>query len=223
MENWHKLDEDIYRSEQPDRMGFVEIRDHGIRTVLNLRAHHSDESRAEGLGLVLIRVPMTARGFTEEDVVAALRAIRAAPKPVLIHCRHGADRTGLVSAMIRIVFQGWTREEALAELLGGGFGFHLQYKNIPRFIREVDLDRIKRELGEFPEPRRLSESRSSESSAQIRTARRTRTATRIRTRWMNIFTISAPFGSRRFGDEFLEFFSVAAEGLAAGVRQTTDG
>jgi tyrosine-protein phosphatase SIW14 len=158
LKNWYRLDDNVYRSEQPNREGFVEIRDHGIRTVLNLRAHHSDEAMASSLNLTLVSVPMTARRFTEDDVIAALKAIQSAPKPVLIHCRYGADRTGVVSAMYRIVFQGWTRKKALEELLGGGFGFHLQYKNIPRFIREIDLDRIKKELGIFPAPSLLTES-----------------------------------------------------------------
>lgn len=145
--NWYKLDDDVYRSEQPNRRGFGEVRDRGIKTVLNLRSAHADDAKAEGLGLVLVRVPMTAGGFTEADVVAALGAIQSALKPVLIHCQQGADRAGVVSAMYRIVFQGWTKEEAIAELRGGGFSFHRQYTNIPRFIREADIEKVKRELG----------------------------------------------------------------------------
>jgi len=146
LKNWYMLDDGVYRSEQPGRKGFEEIRDRGIKTVINLRSSHADDRKAAGLGLVLIRVPMTAGGFTEADIVAALKAIRDAPKPVLIHCQHGADRAGVVSAMYRIVFQGWAEEDAVAELRGGGFGFHSRYKNIPRFIREVDIGRIKDEL-----------------------------------------------------------------------------
>jgi tyrosine-protein phosphatase SIW14 len=141
------LDEDVYRSEQPNRKGFEEIRDHGIRTVLNLRSSHSDDQAAAGFGLNLVRVPMRAGRFSEDDIVAALKAIKDSPKPVLIHCQHGADRAGVVSAMFRIVFQGWSKDEAIAELLGGGFGFHVQYKNIPKFIRDVDVDGIKKKLG----------------------------------------------------------------------------
>lgn len=150
LKNWHKLDEDVYRSEQPGRKGFIEIRDRGIKTVINLRSHHSDDSKAGDLGLVLVRVPMTAAGFSEADIVAALRAIQSAAKPVLIHCQRGADRAGVVSAMYRVVFQGWSREEAVAELQGGGFGFASHYKHIPKFIREVDVDKIRKELGLKP-------------------------------------------------------------------------
>ena len=50
--------------------------------------------------------------------------IRRASGPVLVHCLHGSDRTGTIVAMYRIVEQGWTREAAIAEMTGGGYGYH---------------------------------------------------------------------------------------------------
>jgi tyrosine-protein phosphatase SIW14 len=147
LKNWYKIDDDVYRSEQPTRQGFEEARAKGIRSIINLRHNHSDVSRVEGLGLFLSEVPMTASGFTAADIVKALRAIQAAPKPVLVHCQYGSDRSGVVLAMYRIVVQGWTKEDALAELTKGGFGFHkLWYPNIPAFIRKVDVAKIKEQL-----------------------------------------------------------------------------
>lgn len=142
LKNWYQLDEDVYRSEQPTRRGFVEIRDRGIRTIVNLRNRHSDAKLAEGLGFHLVEVPMAAPFLKTRHLVAALKAIREAPKPVLFHCQQGADRAGAVAAMYRIVFQGWTKEAALEELKKGGFGFHWYYWNIPRLIRRADVDKI---------------------------------------------------------------------------------
>jgi tyrosine-protein phosphatase SIW14 len=146
LKNWYRLDADVYRSEQPTRKGFEEIREKGIRTILNLRDKHSDETLVEGLGFQLVEIPMKALSFSEDDVVKALKAIESAPKPVLIHCQYGADRTGVIAAMYRVVFQGWTKKEALAELTGGGFGFHRYYLNIPEFIRSADVDKIRKQL-----------------------------------------------------------------------------
>lgn len=147
LSNWYKLDDDVYRSEQPNRQGFEEIYAKGIRSIINLRTNHSDASLVEGLGFYMFNVPMTAWGFKEADVVLALKAIQAAPKPVLVHCQYGADRSGVVLAMYRIVFQDWTKEDALAELTNGGFGFHwMFYPNIPAFIRRVDVAKIKEQL-----------------------------------------------------------------------------
>jgi tyrosine-protein phosphatase SIW14 len=143
LENWYQLNEDVYRSEQPTRQGFVEIRERGVRTVVSLRIGHTDEALAGGLGLRLVEVPMRAPTMGERHLIAALRAIREAPKPVLFHCHHGSDRAGAVAAMYRIVFEGWTKEEAIEELKGGGFGFHRYYVNIPRLIRRADVEKIR--------------------------------------------------------------------------------
>lgn len=141
--NWYQLDDGVYRSEQPTRRGFVEMRDRGIRTIVNLRKRHSDANLAEGLGFHLVDVPMRAPFLRERHIVAALRAIREAPKPVLFHCQQGADRAGAVAAMYRIVFQGWSKEEALEEMRRGGYGFHWYYVNIPRLIRRADVEKIR--------------------------------------------------------------------------------
>jgi tyrosine-protein phosphatase SIW14 len=144
--NLYLVDAGVYRSEQPTRKGFEEIRAKGIKTVINLRDNHSDAALIGGLGFELVAVPMKAWHFSEDDIVKALKAIQAAPKPVLVHCQWGADRAGVVMAMYRIVFQGWTKDEALAEMREGGFGFHLYYLNIPIFIKRADIARIKDRL-----------------------------------------------------------------------------
>ncbi len=146
VKNLYKLNADVYRSAQPERRGFEELRALGIASVINMRHDHSDAAEVEGLGFNLVEIPMVAGKFAEADVVKVLKAIQAAPKPVLVHCMHGADRTGVVSAMYRIVFEGWTKEEALREMKKGGYGFHWYYFNIPSFIKKADVARIKEEL-----------------------------------------------------------------------------
>jgi len=146
VEKFFRLDNDIYRSAQPTRQGFEKIRALGVASVINLRHDHSDAALVEGLGFNLVEIPMVAAKFTEADVVKVLKAIQAAPKPVLVHCMHGADRTGVISAMYRIVFENWTKEEALEEMKKGGYGFHWYYFNIPSFIKKVDVAKVKDEL-----------------------------------------------------------------------------
>ena len=142
LKNFYKLDDKVYRSAQPDKKGFQELKALGIKNVLSFRDFHSDDE-GKDLGLNLYRVKMEAGDITIEKAVEALRIIRNAEGPILIHCWHGSDRTGLVSAMYRIVFQGWSKEDAIDELMHGGYGYHSMYKNIPEFIRQVDIEKIK--------------------------------------------------------------------------------
>ncbi len=145
LKNFYKLDEKVYRSAQPNRKGFRELEELGIKNVLSFRDYHSDED-AEGTHLNLYRVKMEAGEITDNKVIEALRTIKESEGPILIHCWHGSDRTGLISAMYRIVFQTWSKEDAIEELMHGGYGYHSLYKNIPEYIRKVDVEGIKKQL-----------------------------------------------------------------------------
>ena len=146
LKNFYKLDEKVYRSAQPDKKGFQELKRLGIRNVLSLRDHHADERDAKGLGLSLSRVKMEAGEISDEQVVESLRIIRTAKGPIVIHCWHGSDRTGLISAMYRILYQNWSKEEAIEELMKGGYGYHSLYRNIPEYIRKADTESIRQRV-----------------------------------------------------------------------------
>lgn len=145
LKNFYKLDDKVYRSAQPDKKGFKELATLGIRNVLSFRDYHSDEG---GFGLTLYRVRMDAGDIEVAKVVEALRILKNSNGPILIHCWHGSDRTGLVSAMYRILFQGWSKEKALDELMHGGYGYHSLYKNIPEFLQQVDVAEIRKRVFE---------------------------------------------------------------------------
>jgi tyrosine-protein phosphatase SIW14 len=142
--NLYKLNDSIYRSEQPDKVEFACLGEAGIRSVLNLRSYHMDSSLVEGSSVKPFTVKMVARKFTDVEIIESLRILRNSPKPIVVHCLHGADRTGVVIAMYRIIFENWTREQALDELQNGGYGFHEQYTNITGYVKKVDIDLIRR-------------------------------------------------------------------------------
>jgi tyrosine-protein phosphatase SIW14 len=144
LKNFYRLDEKVYRSAQPDRKGFQELKAFGITNVLSFRDHHADDKDAKGLGLTLHRVKMEAGEIKDEQVAGALRIIRTAKGPVLIHCWHGSDRTGLVSALYRILYQNWSKDEAIEELMKGGYGYHSLYRNVPEYIRKVNIEELRR-------------------------------------------------------------------------------
>jgi protein tyrosine phosphatase (PTP) superfamily phosphohydrolase (DUF442 family) len=150
LSNLYKISDNLYRCAQPATdEGFKSMEKLGIKTVLNLRATHDDKTLAGGTALRLERVEIDTWNLSSDEVARAL-AILAKPEngPFLIHCQHGADRTGLICAMHRIVNQGWTKEKAIDELKNGGYGFHAVWKNIPKFIEKVDVEKIKKKVAE---------------------------------------------------------------------------
>ncbi|NBZ87622.1 tyrosine-protein phosphatase [Stagnihabitans tardus] len=146
--NLHHVAPNLYRAAQPDAQGFAAAEKLGIWRVISLRQTVRDAPLAEGTGLDLVRVPMKSRHVAERDgvkVVAALRALRLGMEagPVLVHCHHGADRTGLICALYRLLHQGWSRQEAIDEMTLGGFGYHPIWANIPRYLWAVDLGELR--------------------------------------------------------------------------------
>jgi len=148
LDNWYQVDEHVYRSEQPNHEAMVEVEKFGIKSVLNLRGHHDDEDEVSETNLVTYHVPLRASDINDENVVTALNIMRQAEKPVLVHCWHGADRTGAIIAMYRIIEQGWRKQEAISELIEGGYHYHAKFANIITYIQEVDVDNIKRKLNQ---------------------------------------------------------------------------
>jgi len=148
--NLHRVDTNFFRSAQPNAQGFRGLAtEHGVRTVISLRAFNADEPLAQGLDLTLVRFPIHTWNVKRADVVAALQTLRRASgdAPVLLHCQHGADRTGLITALYRILYQGWSKDAALDEMRNGNFGYHAVWGNIPRFIRRADIERLRRDVG----------------------------------------------------------------------------
>ena len=146
--NLYRITPSLYRSRQIEAQDIDGLKQLGIRNVVSLRAFHSDRDVLKGSGIGHTRIKVLTWKIDDDDVIKALRAIRRAEKdgPVLLHCQHGADRTGLVSAMYRMVFQGWTREQALEELQSGDFGYHTMWKNIPEYLHRVDVESIRRRV-----------------------------------------------------------------------------
>ena len=121
--NFYKINETLYRSAQPSKRGMKNLKKMGIKTIINLRAFHSDADEIRGTGL-LEELSVKTWHIEDEDVIRVLRTIRKKENgPFLIHCQHGADRTGVMSAMYRIVEQGWSKDEAIREMVDGGYGF----------------------------------------------------------------------------------------------------
>jgi protein tyrosine/serine phosphatase len=147
LKNLYKVDEGIYRSEQPGRAEFQALEQYGIKEVLNLRAWHSDINAAKNTGLILHRIRMNAHNANDYDVVSALRIIKNRKGAILIHCHHGSDRTGLIVAMYKIIFRNTSKKDAIDEMTDKHFGFHTVYANISRYINNANVDNIRKQIG----------------------------------------------------------------------------
>jgi len=139
LEDVHRVSSVIYRSSQPDLSVFAGIAELGIRTVVSLRSEEdSEEERAAAIaaGLNYIRIGLPAfRRPGDEAIRQVLETITSEKnQPVLVHCKRGADRTGVVVACYRIGYEGWSVEDALAEAKKYGLAWY--QRSMKNFIRE---------------------------------------------------------------------------------------
>lgn len=114
----------VFRSAQPSSMSLAKVvkRD-GIKTVLNLRGSNPDEEwyRAEkdatlSAGATQIDFPMSSdQWLSHEQVRALLEILDTSEYPILIHCEWGAERTGLVSAIVALLKDGSTLADGRRE------------------------------------------------------------------------------------------------------------
>lgn len=152
--NLHKVSDALYRGAQPEGEGFAGLKELGVKTVVNLRLAHSDRDEMKKAGLSAgedfryVHIRMEAWDADEDEIVEFLGILAdPASRPVFVHCKHGADRTGMAVATYRIVCQGWTKEDAIDEMRNGGFNFHAVWRGLPKFVREMDVAKLRREAG----------------------------------------------------------------------------
>jgi uncharacterized protein (TIGR01244 family) len=143
--NLYQVSPVLLRGAQPALEGFAALKALGVRTVINVRAGRHEGEACERAGLRYVEIPMRAWRVDERDVVRFLEVIGSADHaPVFVHCRRGADRTGMLVAVYRVAVEGWSKEDALAEMTRGPYGFNPAWTKLVRFVEDMDVDRLRR-------------------------------------------------------------------------------
>lgn len=123
--NFHEvLPRELYRSAQPSAADIaIYARQYAIKTIVNLRGkskegwYRQEVDAANRAGIAHIDFRLSASKKVSPDEVRQLVALlQDAPKPILIHCQAGADRTGLASMIYLQQIAGADEETAERQL-----------------------------------------------------------------------------------------------------------
>jgi protein tyrosine/serine phosphatase len=119
-----QVSEGIYRSARPT---YDELKESGVKTVINLEddkdAVEQERKWCYELGIIFISIPMSEikKPDMNELWTITVLGIKRVIKPILIHCKHGHERTGIVIAEYRMKVEGWSKWKAIREALKEGF------------------------------------------------------------------------------------------------------
>ncbi|EQB0423396.1 tyrosine phosphatase TpbA [Pseudomonas aeruginosa] len=142
--NLYRMSPTLYRSALPNAQSVALLQRLQVKTVVSFI---KDDDRV-WLGQAPVRVlslPTHADRVDDAEVLSVLRQLQAAERegPVLMHCKHGNNRTGLFAAMYRIVVQGWDKQAALEEMQHGGFGDEDDMRDASAYVRGADVDGLR--------------------------------------------------------------------------------
>jgi len=152
--NFHEvIPGQLYRSAQPGTAVIDEaVERYGIKTIVNLRNekrggwYAEEAAAAEKNGVTLINYPLSSAevvSVAESEDLAEV--MRTAQKPILIHCEHGANRTGLASAIyVGAVARG---SELLADLQLSPLYGHIPIPGIGRYAMAQSWDAVEAPIG----------------------------------------------------------------------------
>ena len=136
-----KVNEFLYRGGQPKGEGVLELKKFGIDTIVDLRGElhglvQNEKDRAEALGMRFVNLPGSGWATPkDQEIVEFFKLTQEQPRrKIFIHCWLGGDRSGMFIAAYRIAFDGWTPDQAIAEMRA----FHyLQFwhPNMARWVR----------------------------------------------------------------------------------------
>jgi len=113
---------ELYRSPQLQAWEFEDsINKYGIRSIISLRGenpnrkwYREQKAMSERMGVIQVDIPMTADEIpTRPNLLRLLDAFAQLPRPILVHCMAGVDRTGEAVAIYRMEYLGASREQAL--------------------------------------------------------------------------------------------------------------
>jgi protein tyrosine/serine phosphatase len=127
-----------YRGAQPVGRDYADLAALGVTTVIDLQrdGDPNEKSLVEKAGMTFFRIPMTTREAPTSDQIAEFMRLvsDAGHQTVYVHCAGGRHRTGVMTAIYRMEQDGWTANQAFAEMKRYKFGLDLLHPEFKEFV-----------------------------------------------------------------------------------------
>src|SRR6185436_766372 len=144
IDNFARVSDTYFRGAQPVGSDYADLARLGIKTVINLIGDSdldtTEQSSVERQGMRYLVIPMsTRRAPTTAQLQSFLAVVNdAASQPVYVHCVGGRHRTGVMTAVYRMVNDGISGAEAFNEMKRFNFGPDFLHPEFKKFVFEFD-------------------------------------------------------------------------------------
>lgn len=140
IDNFGQINDRYYRGAQPDPREIQGLAAAGIKTVIDLtrNGQAAEQRLVEAAGMTYHRIPLTTTARPLDAAVAEFLSLVTNPalQPVYVHCREGRHRTGVMTAVYRMTQDGWTADQAYAEMKKYRFEGFLGHPALKQFVYE---------------------------------------------------------------------------------------
>jgi protein tyrosine/serine phosphatase len=128
--NFYKLDDQVWRHNHPSPARLAHLKAMGAASVLTLRGSKAAVSKMEATACAALDIPFRAVSLralalpAQSQLIGLFDALHEMPKPLVIHCKSGSDRTGLAATIYLHAFKGVPLAQARKQL-------SLRYLHLP--------------------------------------------------------------------------------------------
>ena len=152
IDNFGRVNANYYRGAQPEGRDYADLSAFGIKTVIDLTQDGDarESAAVQRLGMKFFRIPMTTHETPSSSKVAQFLQLVGDPanQPVYVHCQGGRHRTGVMTAVYRMTDEGWTADQAFAEMKQYKFGPDFLHPEFKSFVYRYQAEPVHAEATE---------------------------------------------------------------------------
>jgi protein tyrosine/serine phosphatase len=138
IKNFGKVTDQYFRGAQPKPEEYTQLADLGVKTVIDLRddAEGFAKTKASAAGLNYLNLPMSDTVYPKQETIQRfLELVKDQSNfPIYVHCRGGRHRTGVVTAVYRMTFDGWDIDKTYNEMKDYDFYTRWGHKQMKTFV-----------------------------------------------------------------------------------------
>lgn len=147
-DNYAVIDKYLSRSAQPQKDDFVWLKEQGVTDIINFRTMHrpdvnyNEEEQVNKLGLKYHSIPSETAKPTKENINAFLELVELIKQQggkAHIHCKAGADRTGMYAFIYKMLHNIGNLSKNQAEWFEHGYHY-LRYPDLMEWTKNYVLN-----------------------------------------------------------------------------------